>query len=836
MNNHSEQYEPLLSQGQALLEMNRLEEAKGIFTQACQLNPDDVQGWFALSTVNGRLGEVEASAECCRRVLSLDPGHSEAHLNLGNVYLSQGKHAEAETQYKKVLQSNPGHYGASYGLGNIYYAMGKYEAAAEQYQAAIQINPNLFFAYANLGHLRVQQKAYDKAVNNYLQATRLNPNDAALRNGLGLALLNLGKDEEALSCFEDAVRLNPDYADALINSGVVLSGLGRYDEALEYYQRAQHLSPAMPELYNNVGTVYLGQGRVGEAIDCYQKALEINPQYIAALNNLGKACRFLGRMDSYIEHYRKAEALLADMSEARGAFIENIGAGTPATYDPWLDDELKKCFSVRDVNFTSIATFTALHLKHKYEIYPPLVDDADAIVDRIPQLGGDQLFLMFLHNTINSDPDMENLLREIRRVLLDKYWRTGSLTPEEAALAYALACQCLNNEYVFAVAEEEEAQAAELKQVIEERIASQQSPDVDLERSLVVYAMYDRLYSLGGRERLNAMARSGWSEKFRLLVEQGLTDALEEERIKQEIQTLGDMEDKTTRLVQSHYEENPYPRWISLPQLKKRSIKRVLKQMFPHYTFPPFLDGPVQLLVAGCGTGQHPIISSLSFDNVEILAVDISKSSLAYAIRMARKFGINNIRFMQGDLLELPRLKQRFHIIECIGVLVCVEDPLAGWKALTGLLEKDGLMLIGLYSEKARQKVVDARRIIADENLTSTRTNIRNLRKRILKRELGDHLYGITSSKDFYSTSGCRDLIFHSTEHRFTLPQINGLLNELDLEFIGFELDNNAVKSRYQEMFPEDREMTNLLLWDQYEEMYPHTFSKLYNFWCRKKD
>ena len=45
---------------------------------------------------------------------------------------------------------------------------------------------------------------------------------------------------------------------------------------------------------------------------------------------------------------------------------------------------------------------------------------------------------------------------------------------------------------------------------------------------------------------------------------------------------------------------------------------------------------------------------------------------------------------------------------------------------------------------------------------------------------------------DFYSTSECRDLLFHVQEHRMTLPQIKAFLAAQDLQFLGFEIDRGT--------------------------------------------
>ena len=90
--------------------------------------------------------------------------------------------------------------------------------------------------------------------------------------------------------------------------------------------------------------------------------------------------------------------------------------------------------------------------------------------------------------------------------------------------------------------------------------------------------------------------------------------------------------------------------------------------------------------------------------------------------------------------------------------------------------------------------------------------------------------------EDFYSLSGCRDLLFHVQEHRFTLPQIGGLLERLNLEFIGFEFADGAPAAGYKERYPDDRSATNLANWHELEAAAPDTFAAMYQFWVRRRD
>jgi len=92
----------------------------------------------------------------------------------------------------------------------------------------------------------------------------------------------------------------------------------------------------------------------------------------------------------------------------------------------------------------------------------------------------------------------------------------------------------------------------------------------------------------------------------------------------------------------------------------------------------------------------------------------------------------------------------------------------------------------------------------------------------------------LTNSPDFFSTSECRDLIFHVQEHCLTLEQIESFLSESELDFLGFELDPQKLQW-YRNRFPEDPAAINLRNWARFETDNPDTFSGMYQFWVQKR-
>jgi SAM-dependent methyltransferase len=217
------------------------------------------------------------------------------------------------------------------------------------------------------------------------------------------------------------------------------------------------------------------------------------------------------------------------------------------------------------------------------------------------------------------------------------------------------------------------------------------------------------------------------------------------------------------------------------------------------------------------------------YKGAQVLAIDLSLSSLSYAQRKTRELGLKNVEYAQADILALGSIGRSFDVIDSSGVLHHLSDPMAGWRQLLGLLRPGGLMRVGVYSERGRADIVAGRRFIAERGFDPTAADIRRCRQELL----ASPLRALIRYSDFFSTSGCRDLLFHVQEHRLAIPQIKEFLDAQRLAFIGFELDAAALRD-YRAKFPNDQSMTDLECWDAFERDRPDTFAAMYQFWCQR--
>ncbi len=538
------------------------------------------------------------------------------------------------------------------------------------------------------------------------------------------------------------------------------------------------------------------QNRLAEAARLYKRLLLLKPDHAEANNNIGCVLQAQGKL-----------------AEASARFAHSL------TLMPQLSNQ----FADICATLISVLPPIAAAMQRAAAAWPQrLTVDQMLGSSGLTAVAKDPLLLRILRSVPVRDIALERVLTTLRTALLDAAIVGGPASEAELMFCCALAQQCFINEYVFATTPDEDAQVDRLRTAID--AGATVAPE-----AIAAFAMYRPLHALPGAASL---LDCRWPAALDDVLNQQLREPSQERELRAVIPRLTPIDDEISQRVRQQYEENPYPRWVDVAgDVAPVALDRELRNMFPSAALTPLAkDKAIEVLVAGCGTGYHAIGTAQKYRDVQVLAVDLSLSSLCYAKRKTPASLAARITYAQADILQLAGIGRSFDMIDASGVLHHMADPLAGWHILLGLLSPGGLMHLGFYSELGRRDVVAARAFIAERGFTPTPAEIRRCRQELLDTPRRS----LTRFNDFFSTSECRDLLFHVQESRLSIPALKAFIAGHGLRFIGFEFEP-ATLQRYRALFANaDWSMGDLDRWHAVESEYPDTFAGMYNLWIQK--
>ena len=421
----------------------------------------------------------------------------------------------------------------------------------------------------------------------------------------------------------------------------------------------------------------------------------------------------------------------------------------------------------------------------------------------------------------------EILLRRLRKVFL---LHDNLETPNNNYLAIqcSLALHCFTNEYIYGEDKEETQKLKQLERFISNAVSEGKSIPW---RHIACIASYKPLNKFN------------WSRNLKVPVHMSNLFLRQVHHIDYEFSLRGSIPnidlitEVTSVAVKDQYEDNPYPRWVNIGILQKSMTISEITNLAGVQVLSHGSDSLNQLevLVAGCGTGQHSIEAAVRYANSNITAIDLSLSSLSFALRQTKELNIENINYLHGDILDLTSWENRFDVIETTGVLHHMSDPMLGWRILKRCLKPKGLMRVGLYSSLARAGLSEVKEKMGEIERPITNQKIYDYRNKVLD-AAGVEFEKLARYPDFFSTSELRDLLFHAQEHTFTLIEIKDMLNELDLVFCGFETVDEKTKEAVSAGGGGSESLFSLDAWHNFEQLNPLYFSGMYTFWIQRPD
>ena len=253
------------------------------------------------------------------------------------------------------------------------------------------------------------------------------------------------------------------------------------------------------------------------------------------------------------------------------------------------------------------------------------------------------------------------------------------------------------------------------------------------------------------------------------------------------------MSQDTSAAVQRLYDTYPFPpeplldepppgynwRWNWLAAYNFCTGRKPLKQ-------------DIRILDAGCGTGVGTEYLVHLNPQASVVGIDLSGGALDVAKERCRRSGASRVEFHHLSLYNADQLTGQFDLINCVGVLHHLPDPIRGIQSLAPKLAPGGLMHIFVYAELGRWEIQLMQKAIAllqgnqrgdyRDGVKLGRQLFESLPEdnRLVKRE--KERWSLENQRD----ANFADMYVHPQEIDYNIETLFELIDASGLEFIGF--------------------------------------------------
>lgn len=246
--------------------------------------------------------------------------------------------------------------------------------------------------------------------------------------------------------------------------------------------------------------------------------------------------------------------------------------------------------------------------------------------------------------------------------------------------------------------------------------------------------------------------------------------------------------------VQKFYKNSPFPSYQENETLAdildKGDSNLIAKQIKSFLMSKKFI-----VLEAGSGTCQLSSYLAIGSNNI-IIAYDGTLESLQEGEKFKLKFGLNNLEFFHGNILNEDFNEEVFDFIWCSGVLHHTHNAYLGFKNLVKILKRDSYIVLGLYNRYGRLRTLI-------RNLFSKIFIFKSLRIFFLKNfdPILRKLYKNPDSNKDKINAWLRDQYFHPHETLYSFDEVIGWFKKNNIEYISSIPDANLGNNSLQNIF-----------------------------------
>jgi len=784
----------LHAKGVLLRSKNELKNSIDYLKKALEINPNYLQYWLTLSDTYFRLNEFQLARKVIKDAKTF--GHEDEKINIMNKLINDEiSKSISESLNFSIPNKETLTLEEAFKLANDCYDTNQFRKTIAYADFVLKEEPNNINMIKAKTNCLVLFNQHDLVIEILIDLVDRGFNDHEIMNNLGTCYQQIGRYEDSVEQFKKSLE-KEENSFVRDNLGESLINLGKIEEGIQQIQIAVDSQPSNISLRQHLIEVHIK-----------------NKDFVAALNECKQSLKYDINNEIILDYYKK---------------LFNINKNTSQKNYDIFDEKISYLLLGQDPSFTSLPIELILNKLPK-ELRKFKKRDKDKIEEKIyssnkvVEFLNDKTLLLLLKKSLCVNEELEKILSIVRFDFINitlKGYSNYLNFDDYSNFMKSISFQSYNNEFLWNISNNELL-------LVEKLVKKFNESDENKTFNFYLLSSYSKLSNL----KLNGLSLLN-NKEVKEIIKAHIKVDEEIDKLKKKIETFGAIDNLSSIKVKEQYENNPYPMWNEEINYKETSVQDFINlEIMPNKGSYPN-DSP-EILVAGCGTGKELVTMGKIFKKAKFLAIDLSLNSLAYAKMKSKENSIDNIEFLQCDILSLKKLNRKFDIIIASGVIHHMDNPELGLDILSSCINKNGLLRLGLNSKEARRNIINLQETINDnipENITDN--SIRELRDLIFSLDSKISLK-VRTMIEFYSLSSTRGLLMNTQEKNFSIHNIKSLLNQFELNFIGFT--DPKIKILYKELFPDDKTMLDLDNWAIFEEKHKNSFIGMYQFWATKQ-
>lgn len=200
----------------------------------------------------------------------------------------------------------------------------------------------------------------------------------------------------------------------------------------------------------------------------------------------------------------------------------------------------------------------------------------------------------------------------------------------------------------------------------------------------------------------------------------------------------------------------------------------------------------IRILDAGCGSGVGTEYLVHLNPQAQVVGIDLSAGTLEVAKQRCQSSGADRVEFHHLSIYDVEQIPGEFDLINCVGVLHHLPDPIRGIQALAKKLAPGGLMHIFVYGELGRWEIQLMQKAIAllqGDKRGDYRDGVQVGRKIFASLPENNRL--VKREKERWAMENQRDECFadmyvHPQETDYNIDTLFKLIDASELDFVGF--------------------------------------------------